>query len=235
MDIKTVYQTDHLGIYVGAVQADPSPLEPDVWLIPGGCVEAAPPAIPERKAALWRGDRWQLVDDYQGLTAYHVETREPLQITRHGPLPAMHTLLAPGLGQIWQEGEWVDDLPAVLAALHAEKLQAIQANCKGAMTGGFRSSALGETHRYPSQLEDQFHLTGIVLSGLEGPLDCTDAEGVSDYRLHSPEQLAQVSKDFIQHRLKLLQQSHELKQQLDNALADQDFKAMSAIHWSVDP
>ncbi|MFJ4115886.1 hypothetical protein ACIPV9_05585 [Pseudomonas psychrophila] len=49
MDTKIVYQTDHLGIYTGKTVADRSPLEPDVWLIPGGCVEVAPPAVPEKR------------------------------------------------------------------------------------------------------------------------------------------------------------------------------------------
>ena len=39
MSTKTVYQTDHLGLYVGPVIADASPLEEGVYLIPGGCIE----------------------------------------------------------------------------------------------------------------------------------------------------------------------------------------------------
>lgn len=38
-----VYQMDRDGWYVGPVEADPSPLEPGVFLIPGGCV-LDPPA-----------------------------------------------------------------------------------------------------------------------------------------------------------------------------------------------
>lgn len=55
-----VYQTNPQGVYLGPVQADPSPLEPDVWLIPGGCVETPPPAIPEGMMAVWRGEEWVL-------------------------------------------------------------------------------------------------------------------------------------------------------------------------------
>jgi hypothetical protein len=42
MTQKIVYQTDHLGLYVGETEADESPLEPGEFLIPGGCVEDPP-------------------------------------------------------------------------------------------------------------------------------------------------------------------------------------------------
>jgi len=180
METKTVYQTDNLGLYVGPTLADPSPLEQDVWLIPGGCVETPPPEIPQYKAALWRGEQWQLVDTYLGLMAYHIHTRQPTRITRHGPLPALHTLLVPGPGQVWKDGEWVDDLPAVATALHAEKLQAIQSTCQAEMTGGYSSSAHGKPHRYPSELSDQFHLTSIVMSGMDSPLYCPQSFATND-------------------------------------------------------
>jgi hypothetical protein len=232
---KTVYQTNHLDLYVGPATAHESPLEPGVFLIPGGCVETPPPEIPEYKAALWRGEQWQLVDTYLGLTAYHIQTRQPTRITRHGPLPALHTLLVPGPGQVWKDGEWVDDLPAVAAALHAEKLQAIQSTCQAEMTGGYSSSALGEPHRYPSELADQFHLTSIVMSGMDSPLYCTDEDAALDYRPHTIKQLRKVSKDFTEHRLHLLQKTHALKQQLDQALIDLDLDALKRISWEAVP
>ena len=55
-----VYQTRNDGSYVGPVEADESPLEPGVWIIPGGCVEVAPPEIPEGMMAVWQGDQWSL-------------------------------------------------------------------------------------------------------------------------------------------------------------------------------
>lgn len=55
-----VYQTDADGYYVGPVHADPSPLEADVWLVPGGCVTEAPPEPPEGHRARWTGAQWQV-------------------------------------------------------------------------------------------------------------------------------------------------------------------------------
>ena len=57
-----VYQTDDRGVFVGAVAADESPLEPGVHLVPRGAVTEAPPAIPEGQRARWTGAGWQLED-----------------------------------------------------------------------------------------------------------------------------------------------------------------------------
>lgn len=58
----TVYQTDAAGVYLGPVTADESPLEPGVLLLPRGCVETAPPAIPAGQRARWTGLAWVLED-----------------------------------------------------------------------------------------------------------------------------------------------------------------------------
>jgi len=60
--MKTVYQTDRSGNFVEAIEADASPLEPGVYLIPAGCVETPPPAIPAGKLARWNGSAWVLVN-----------------------------------------------------------------------------------------------------------------------------------------------------------------------------
>ncbi len=58
-----VYQTDHFGYFVGTVVADESPLEPGVFLIPGGAFEAAPPAFDaETQRARWSGEGWAVED-----------------------------------------------------------------------------------------------------------------------------------------------------------------------------
>jgi len=82
MNTKIVYQTNPLGLYVGPIEAEESPLEPGVFLIPGGCVPVPPPAdIPEFKAACWSGKTWQLLDYFNGLIVYNTTNREPLTLT----------------------------------------------------------------------------------------------------------------------------------------------------------
>jgi hypothetical protein len=53
--MKQVSQLDQDGYFVGVVSADPSPLEPGVYLIPGGAVDAPAPTIPEGQRAKWDG------------------------------------------------------------------------------------------------------------------------------------------------------------------------------------
>lgn len=60
MSVKAVYQTDQSGFFVGVVEADESPLEPGVFLIPAGCVEMPPPQIPAGMAARWVNGKWVL-------------------------------------------------------------------------------------------------------------------------------------------------------------------------------
>lgn len=55
MNTKLVCQLDHDGYFVGLTVADESPLEPGVWLIPAGAVDADAPEVPEGFRAKWTG------------------------------------------------------------------------------------------------------------------------------------------------------------------------------------
>ncbi|WP_282362892.1 phage tail protein [Pseudomonas sp. PS01297] len=231
MSTKVVYQTDHLGIYTGTTVADESPLEPGVWLIPGGCVEVAPPAVPEKKAALWDGRKWQLVDSYQGLTVYSTTTRAPVVIDRAGALPEGYTLEVPGPGQVWSNGHWIDDMPTVLELRYSAQLAAVNKACLQEITGGFWSAALGERFFYDAQVEDQLNLTGLILRGLGGGYACRDQSGVQDLRDHTHEQLLQVSNEFTGFKLQRLRKANDLKQALAAARADADLDAINAVSW----
>ena len=231
MDTKIVYQTDHLGIYTGKTVADRSPLEPEVWFIPGGCVEVAPPAVPEKKAAFWDGRKWQLVDSYQGLTVYSTTTRAALVIERAGALPVGYTLEVPGPGQIWSNGQWVDDIPTVLELRYTVQLAAVNQACLQEITGGFWSAALGDRYFYETQIEDQLNLTGLIVRGLGGVYLCRDQSGVSDFRNHSSDELLQVGNEFTEFKLQRLRKANELKQGLAAARWASNLDAINAVSW----
>lgn len=59
--MKTVYQTDHFGVFVGATLADESPMEPGVWLIPAGCVEVPPPEVGPNEVPVWGPQGWTVM------------------------------------------------------------------------------------------------------------------------------------------------------------------------------
>lgn len=61
MKTKTVYQYDLAGMFTGATEADESPLEPGVWLIPARCVQMEPPAVTGDQWPRWNGAAWQIV------------------------------------------------------------------------------------------------------------------------------------------------------------------------------
>lgn len=235
MQSKIVYQTDQLGIYTGQAYADPSPLEEGVWLIPRGCVEIAPPAVPEFKAAHWDGQRWQLIDSYLGLTAYNIKTGQPLSIDRLGQLPAGYTLDPPAPGQVWQDGGWVDDIPATVERRYQERVTEIDATCTGRITGGFWSSALGDSYCYSTALDDQVNLSGAAALGVDLAYPCTDAAGTKAYRQHSAAQIRQVSEAFTRLKLELLQQAYSLKEQLQLARDAKDLAALEAVTWEAVP
>lgn len=234
MATKTVYQTNHLGLYVGPTEARESPLEPGVLLIPGGCVQVPPPAhIPEFKAACWTGKAWQLLDYFEGLIVYNTANREPLTIKGLGPIPNGYTVKRPEPDQIWKNGRWVDDLDTQLAKLYPLKLELINSGCAAYIASGFSSGALGEPHRYDSALEDQVNLIGMILSGLEGLCACTDAVGEKAFREHTAEQLHVVGQHLVTHKQTALRQAESLKRTLAKTLADRDLPAMQAIEWSM--
>lgn len=74
MNQKKVYQTNYSGLFVGETLADESPLEPDVFLIPAGCVETPPPSEwPEDQWPRWNGFKWELIQKPQ---VQHVASAE---------------------------------------------------------------------------------------------------------------------------------------------------------------
>lgn len=232
MTEKLVYQTDHLGIFIGAVAADESQLEPGVYLIPGGCVEAEPPSVPEHKAAWWNGDAWQLVDYFGGVVVYSTETGEPRTLEGFEPVPAGFTMSRPEPNQVWKKGKWVDDVDAVLASLRDQKLQMIGAEFAAYIAGGFTSSALGEPYRYSSAIDDQVNLNGQVLLGLDDVYPCYDVDQVLAFLPHTIEQLQKVSLDLVRFRQAAQQHAETLRQAVAKAQKDKNLKAMKAITWT---
>ncbi len=233
MKTKTVYQTNHLGLYVGPAQAEESPLEPGVFLIPAGCVETPPPTAPEFKVACWMNREWQLLDYFGGLIVYNIHTAEPMTIEQLGPLPNGYTLKKPAPHQLWKNGQWVDDLHAVLASLHSAKLKDFQQRHDAHIDAGLTSSALGAPHLYRINAQTQLHLFGLVLTGMDADFPCQADQRELSFHPHTNEQLAQVAKDLI-----LLKQGADLR--LDNltraataAVTAQDLEGLRALDWST--
>lgn len=104
------------GEFLSCSPADPSPLEPDVWLFPAHCCHLEPPVVPDGfvAVAVEDGQAWQIVADHRGALAYSTETGAPQVWQELGDLPAGWTLQAPVTEfDTWQEDKWVPDEAAI--------------------------------------------------------------------------------------------------------------------------
>lgn len=61
MSTKIAYQYDRAGLYAGTAEADESPMEPGVYLLPARCTLVPPPEAPDGKWPRWNGREWVLV------------------------------------------------------------------------------------------------------------------------------------------------------------------------------
>lgn len=58
MSYKEVLQLNENGYYIGKTEANESPLEPGVFLIPALAIDEVEPVIPDNHLAKWNGSGW---------------------------------------------------------------------------------------------------------------------------------------------------------------------------------
>lgn len=94
--------------------------------IPAHSTDTAPPDAPIGKVCVFRGGKWQQVDDHRGETVYSTATGAPVLVTLPGDYPADTTLLKPQTPfDTWGGVVWVTDTAAqqraAVATAEAEK------------------------------------------------------------------------------------------------------------------
>lgn len=87
--MKIVSQLDANGYFAGAVEADESPLEPSVFLIPGGAIDVTPPNVPQGKVALWQNG-WVFVNPPEPEQEEPPLNGVPQVVTRFQARAALH-------------------------------------------------------------------------------------------------------------------------------------------------
>ncbi|MBA1187966.1 tail fiber assembly protein [Pseudomonas entomophila] len=100
------------GEFLSSSPADPSPLEPGVWLFPAHICHLEPPVVPDGFVAIAveDGQAWQIVANHRGAVVYSTETGAPQVWQELGDLPAGWTLQAPVTEfDTWGGEEWVVD------------------------------------------------------------------------------------------------------------------------------
>ncbi|HEM8307584.1 TPA: tail fiber assembly protein [Providencia rettgeri] len=70
------------------------------------------------------GAKWEIATDNRGKTAYHTDTRQPIEIDFIGDLPDTLTLLEPKTEfDVWEGKKWITDTEAQKAVLVAQAEQ----------------------------------------------------------------------------------------------------------------
>lgn len=128
---------------------------------------------------------------------------------------------------------WVQspcDLP--IETIAESKLNDMRAECEAAIEAGFYSSALGAPHRYSSDRDSQTNMQWNLFAATNGesvPHICYDAEGVRAERLHTAEQMVQVSRDFGNHIWPKLRHYNDLRAAISS---EQNKADLVAISWT---
>ena len=107
-----IYHYDDAGTFHGAGEAQMSPLEPGVPLIPRNATLEQPPPPGMGEVAVFDGNVWVLVEDHRGETVYSKADGNEVQIAGPGPIPAEYTTEPrPSIHHVWENGAWVDYSP----------------------------------------------------------------------------------------------------------------------------
>jgi hypothetical protein len=127
--------------------------------------------------------------------------------------------------------------PLTPAETAVQRITALSTACEVAIVSGFTSDALGTSHTYQSDRDDQLNLIGAVSAAADMPFKCADATGAWGYRLHTAAQLRQVLNDGAAVKLTHLQTFGIKRTQVDAIVADATLTdnekrtAIDAVVW----
>jgi hypothetical protein len=140
-------------------------------------------------------------------------------------------------GWVFSDGKFSEPVPLVAALedLKADKILVLTHACAAAITGGYRSSALGAEHTYPSGITDQINMMGSVTASLlpevaEGwstPFWCAEEDQWA-FRMHSAEQIQQAGSDGKGH---VVTCQGTLEQLTSAVISATTADAVEAITW----
>lgn len=117
--MKPIYHYDPTtGEFLYQGEADRSPLENDVWLIPAHATGIKPPAAGDRQSTVFSGETWQIKPDWRGAPLWSTATGERVTIAELGATPTDidATDIEPLPYSVWDSAAWKED--ATLRAKH---------------------------------------------------------------------------------------------------------------------
>lgn len=114
--MKQVIQLDADGYFANTTVADESPLEPGVYLLPGGAVDAPAPEVPEGKRAKWVGE-WV----YEDAPVPVFEPEPPkLELTYAEKRSLEYPIIGDQLDALWKGGDSAAEMRATVMAVKAK-------------------------------------------------------------------------------------------------------------------
>lgn len=136
------------------------------------------------------------------------------------------------LYDFWQKAELPEGYTQAkaeeLAKAKAAKCEELNKICDSHLLS-FESDALGDTHIYDSELEDQLNLLGLVNAGVDSFFRCLKkGESLKQNLPHSKAQLAKVYKDGLTYKSEMIYKCGLLKAQ---TMACESVEAVEKIVW----
>lgn len=121
--MKTIHHfAASTGEYLSTGEADPSPLEPGVFLLPAHATTLTPPKARKGMAVVFADGKWQQVEDHRGETIFSTADGMPAIQATLGPVAEGYTTTArPSAVHVWQGGAWTVDPDLHAAARRAER------------------------------------------------------------------------------------------------------------------
>lgn len=89
--MKIVYHFDENGAYCGASEADRSPLEENVYLIPAFATDVMPPATGKNECPVWENGKWTVKPDFRG-KVYWLDDGSECKIEKIGETVPLNAL-----------------------------------------------------------------------------------------------------------------------------------------------
>lgn len=190
--MKLVPQLNNGGFFVGLVEADASPLEEGVWLIPGGAVDAAAPrALGPYECARYSdaASGWDYLPDYSRARVYSIATGRRIEVPAGQSLvQAGGTLQAPGTSGGPPQAATLEDLKAELQRAAAARRWAVESG--GITVAGMRVS---------TAIEDQNRITSVIANAGAAGVQAVDFKAASGWVSLTLAELSAVAAAIARH------------------------------------
>lgn len=205
---KTVYAYDENGMYTGEAEAELSPREKHVWLMPPNATDVVPPSAGKNECTVWENGMWTIKPDYRG-TVYWLPDGSRHEISAIGEIVPDEALDEPAPPSL-EEAKTLK-----LAELHAVfSAESDNAHCLS--SAGFEINADDVANR---------NIEGLVFVLTDGESTLFRAYDNRFYDV-TREQLETMRKEIVFNSQRLYQRKWQLEAAIEAAKTPDELKAV---------